>query len=484
MRLLAALLLLQPPAAPARPAQGWYLYASPPDAYAVDTVGRPTDRAGATVALRARAGSAPAAGAYAALSVPLAADTLRRRRVRVTAELRTREARGGAAVGLSIQGANRAPLLADAGMDDAVRGTADWTVREVTLPVPADAQQVIVGVIMRNGAEVEVRGLRVEVLPGAAAGAPLAPDARVELDSAIALARAHSLWRDTVTWSAVEPQARELAAGAGSAREVYPAIRYLLGRLGDHHSFLQPARVAADWEAGRTAPPDAEVRALADGIGYVAVPAYGNGDVGLARAYTQRLHAALAGVMPTARCGWVVDLRGNGGGNMFPMLAGLKPFLGGGVVGSFWRPGLRPGDSVETVVAGRWVELEPPPALAALEQAYVAVLTGPRTGSSGEVVTVAFRGRPRTRSFGAPTAGLTTGNERFVLPDGAAILLTRSVYVDRTGARYGGTIAPDSLVGPPGATVPAGVPPAGAPDAALDAATAWLRQASGCAAAR
>jgi len=32
--------------------------------------------------------------------------------------------------------------------------------------------------------------------------------------------------------------------------------------------------------------------------------------------------------------GWIVDLRGNGGGNMWPMLAGVGPVLGEGVVGS------------------------------------------------------------------------------------------------------------------------------------------------------
>jgi carboxyl-terminal processing protease len=327
-----------------------------------------------------------------------------------------------------------------------------------------------------------VRGLRVEALPGAADAGPPAPAARLVLDSAIALARRYSLWRDTVTWSVVEPRVRELAAGARRSRDAYPAIWYLLARLGDRHSFMQTPNVASDWEAGRVKNAEPQVRALPDGAGYVSVPAYSGGDSAGMRAYAERMHAALAGVAPGARCGWVVDLRPNGGGNMFPMLAGLKPFLGGGQLGSFWQPGGEAGVGtyVEPWIAGREVGVEPPPSLAALEQAPVAVLTGPRTGSSGEVVTLAFRGRPRTRSFGAPTAGYTTGNERYVLPDGAAILLTVSVYVDRTGARYGGKVAPDSLVGP-ATTVPI---PAGAPDAALDAATAWVRQAAGCAAMR
>ena len=36
-----------------------------------------------------------------------------------------------------------------------------------------------------------------------------------------------------------------------------------------------------------------------------------------------------------ASCRWVVDLRGNGGGNMWPMLGGLRPFFGEAGLGSF-----------------------------------------------------------------------------------------------------------------------------------------------------
>jgi hypothetical protein len=97
-------------------------------------------------------------------------------------------------------------------------------------------------------------------------------------------------------------------------------------------------------------------------------------------------------------------------------------------------------------------------------------LTGPRTASSGEAVTIAFRGRPRTRSFGLPTAGLSTSNGTFPLPDGAALLLTTAIEADRTGRRYGDKIEPDQLV--------ENDPTKG--DPAIEAATQWLRASSTC----
>lgn len=121
---------------------------------------------------------------------------------------------------------------------------------------------------------------------------------------------------------------------------------------------------------------------------------------------------------------------------MWPMLAGLAPLLGEEVPGFFQtRSGER----------SAW-QVTPSAKCAAKPFAdRVAVLIGPRTASSGEAVAVAFRGRAATRFFGQPTAGLSTGNQDIALPDGAKLMLTTSVYVDRHGQTYPDGIAPDSL---------------------------------------
>ncbi len=144
------------------------------------------------------------------------------------------------------------------------------------------------------------------------------------------------------------------------------------------------------------------------------------------------------------------------------MLAGLRPFLGDAGLGSF----VTAGGSGPPWHANQMANVEPSPSLVPLDSAYVAVLTGPRTASSGEAVTIAFRGRPRTRSFGLPTAGLSTSNQGYALPDGAMIFVTTAVEADRTGTRYGHAIAPDELV-------PAGLPGDGN-DLEVARAVAWL----------
>jgi C-terminal processing protease CtpA/Prc len=111
--------------------------------------------------------------------------------------------------------------------------------------------------------------------------------------------------------------------------------------------------------------------------------------------------------------------------------------------------------------------------LASLINAYVAVLTGPRTGSSGEAVTISFKGRARTRSFGSPTAGLSTANATYALPDGSMIVLTTAIEADRTGKTYGQKVDPDEVIAGPNSS-------AAESDSTAAAAVRWLKQESRC----
>jgi hypothetical protein len=154
------------------------------------------------------------------------------------------------------------------------------------------------------------------------------------------------------------------------------------------------------------------------------------------------------------RCGWVVDLRGNSGGNMWPMLLGMGPLLGDAKgadpVGMFlladkrqpwaYREGAVWLDG-KAVVGSRHTQytLRNP-------GAPVAVLFGPRTASSGEASVLAFRGRAASRSFGQPSAGYSTANTPQRLPDGSLLLLTGSVIADRNGVGDGNRLQPDVIV--------------------------------------
>ena len=63
-----------------------------------------------------------------------------------------------------------------------------------------------------------------------------------------------------------------MAAGSETAAETYAAIRALLARLGDHHSFLMRPQGAAAFRTGGAENARPQVRVQTDGIGYISVP--------------------------------------------------------------------------------------------------------------------------------------------------------------------------------------------------------------------
>lgn len=151
-------------------------------------------------------------------------------------------------------------------------------------------------------------------------------------------------------------------------------------------------------------------------------------------------------------CGWIVDLRNNSGGNMWPMLLGLAPLLSNEegsatTVGHFSTASGPQSWEVQpnsVALMGRQIlNLNGPGYRLRHQNKPVAVLLGRSTASSGEAVGLAFRGSSRFRSFGQRTAGYSTGNRPVPLADGSFLLLTETVMLDRKAQGSAGPIVPE-----------------------------------------
>ncbi len=294
------------------------------------------------------------------------------------------------------------------------------------------------------------------------------------LNLALDVMQAYSLRRYEIDWVAFREAAIADAGDAKTPADTYDAIRAALVRIGDNHSFFRPPGLPASAAPPPVAGPprlaDPRSGLAAPGVGYLEVTAFSGGGAEGDELAT-RYHELIEGVDTLGVCGWVVDLRGNTGGNMWPMLAGVGPIVGGSRPGSFVDP-----DSVVNdwfydggrAGAGESVLASADPFYEARDTfPPVAVLTDAETASSGEALAVAFRGRSRARSFGSPSFGVPTANAGFGLPDGAVIFLTVAWTADRTGEIYGAPLEPDAPV----AGVKTGDP---ATDAVLAAALDWL----------
>jgi hypothetical protein len=292
------------------------------------------------------------------------------------------------------------------------------------------------------------------------------------LRQGLAVIHEHALGAGAVDWPRLEAELLGCLPGDAPCSAAWPLLEQALVSLGDAHArFVPPAapRAALPHDAAETtgeepAPTAARDSAtptvptlpvgqrLADGVAYVLVPSCTTGDVEALREYAVSLRQTVLDLADPAPAGWIVDLRLNGGGNVWPMLCGLRPLLGDGVLAGSLRPdgsrvtcGSRDGAVWLDQGAGPVIQLEIPLPVGdrVLEGARVAVLQHGWTMSSGEMVASAFRGQPGARSFGEPSAGLTTATEPFPLADGSVLQLPTSRMTDRVGRVFDGPLLPD-----------------------------------------
>ena len=259
------------------------------------------------------------------------------------------------------------------------------------------------------------------------------------LEAALDLLETHSLHRFEIDWPDLRERVWSSAGSLATSEDAHASVRYALELVGDDHSRLLTATDTAGSQASTNERPvirEAPNEVGRPPVGYIRVPeAIGPDITELATDY----HRKIEDLHRVGACGWIVDLRGNFGGSMWPMIAGLGPLLGEGVLGYNLHPDSTRvswayeegkalnGGSVVVEVTDPFGPIEPSPP--------VAVLVDRATASSAEAVLISFFGRTDTRSIGARTAGFSTSNRAFTLSDGAILLITTSVMADRDGPR-------------------------------------------------
>jgi len=380
--------------------------------------------------------------------------------VRLTATFRTAAT---AQVGPFLTILRPTPYMVGFAEDDSMRPArpGKWQQETITGRVAQDATAIWIGVKVVGDADVTIDDVRLEEPSGH--GKPPTPVALAYLDQAIAILRAHHINSANADWPRLISEAHAEIAGAKTSADTYSAIADLIEALGERHSFLQPPPSQAQIDAAahpraNGVPQGVELpsETLLDGrVGVVRMPGlnlYAPGGARSAEVYQETLRAALLQLDKAPLCGWIVDLRNNTGGDMWPMLNGLDPLLGSAPFGYVVDKG---GKTAWERVGGRigvgQVVSDPqaPPAFVLRHASTpVGILLGPRTASSGEITALALIGRPRVRTFGAPSAGFLSANIVVPMSDGANLAVTTSLIADRSGAVYSGTIQPDVVTDP------------------------------------
>ena len=239
---------------------------------------------------------------------------------------------------------------------------------------------------------------------------------------AVALLDRDALYADRPAWK--EKRAEVLAAPVADLDEAHRLVQEAASVAGGKHSFIMaPVRDTTTYE--EIAP---EVSLLEDNLIYAVLPAHTGVKVSDSL-YVHTIFDFLQAHLDAR--GVIVDLRGNTGGNMYPMIASVSPLLPDGIVLKFQSR--KQTSPIPLSYVTESCQLPAESVVKYPSSTPVAILTDDHTGSSGEATLICFRGLDNVRTFGAPTAGYASGNMSYTLSDGYLFAITRSADVARTG---------------------------------------------------
>lgn len=268
------------------------------------------------------------------------------------------------------------------------------------------------------------------------------------------LVEQNSINRRDIDWPAYKAAVLAKVGSAKTVPDTEPAMTLALALLKDNHSSIvaEGKRYLYSGVGCAGLPTVSPSSSFSEpNMGYILINGFSGSDPEAAN-LAQDIQNDLARQDSKNPKGWIVDLRRNTGGNMWPMVAGLGPIIGEGTCGYFYDVDNKPlfpfayksggsllNGSIQTQVAKPYQLQRTNPK--------VAVLISGATASSGEATALAFAGRPNTRFFGAATCGLSTSNLQYDLPYyGYVLNLTTAKLGDRTGKVYGKAIMPDEAV--------------------------------------
>ena len=224
-------------------------------------------------------------------------------------------------------------------------------------------------------------------------------------------------------WEAAKKDA--LSQNPETLEEAQAIINKAAKVAGGKHSYLLPADKVQAREKRSNEEVSPSICIREDGICMIHLPAFAGDDENCLR-YARTVLDSI----PDTVKGVCIDLRGNHGGNMYPMIAAVHRFLPDDIFLKFkMRRRFQSVMPINKEFVAKVVGIDIEPRI----NCPVAILTDEATASSGEAVLLSFRGLDNARVFGSPTAGYASANESIIFYNGSILALTVSCDIARTG---------------------------------------------------
>lgn len=275
------------------------------------------------------------------------------------------------------------------------------------------------------------------------------------LDEVLDVIQKNSVKRNEVDWDNLRQKVFQRAQGATSVADTYEAIRLALFLIEDGHSgFISPEKNSEYKVVQPESISSIKAKSfiIDSNIGYLLIPSFHSLSPEALSEYASNLQQAIAQMDHSNIRLWMIDLCGNSGGSLIPMMMGLAPFFDPSEIlkafglNDFEESFFYDQKSFSVKETPIVCSLKSPTYRLKNLPSKIALLVDRYTGSSGEAVAIAFLGMDNVKVFGERTAGCTTANVNYTLPDGAEIILAYNYMRDLKGRIYKAGIIPHEQV--------------------------------------
>ncbi|MCB0761675.1 MAG: hypothetical protein KDC12_09140 [Flavobacteriales bacterium] len=273
------------------------------------------------------------------------------------------------------------------------------------------------------------------------------------LDSVLLVFEEQSLYADRVNWDTLKVQLHTAAAGAQTLDDLSPVFNLLLETLEDEHARVMYQFQPLAWYSTGLKPQHTdfdfdeltriqseeygfESGMVVDDIGYIRILGMAPGDE---EAKARVIQDSLCSLVENGAERFIVDLRYNTGGTIFPMAEGLSALFEKGTYATAhdllgentfdWNF-----DGGDFYMGGYSIGLQN--GCGGVERAPVVVLLSNYTVSSGEALAIMLKSRPNTHFMGNESGGMITVTNFIQLPGDISVVLSTHYLTDRQNTAY------------------------------------------------
>lgn len=261
----------------------------------------------------------------------------------------------------------------------------------------------------------------------------------IHVDSALNILKTYSLYSKNVNWSKVYRDVHAATQKCKTKSKAFDALKIAFESLGDKHATFYhynnefklsnkdltdrySESLLAEWKKG----PKIIAQMVARNA-YLRIPFIGARSDDDVRNVVEIIQSKIKVLLKEKPEHWIIDLRLNAGGNIRPMLAGLSSFFPDGILGCYLDRNGKVQEEMRLKNGNLYIDNEPPiivgNKIPEQSNTYIALLIGPGTGSSGEILANFFKHRKKTILVGERTAGMANSTQGFVFDNQNAYYL-------------------------------------------------------------